>query len=174
MTQLIKTVFIITLLTNILLSAENEKPVKLVLSAEQTHFIRKMDPVDKKYKYVKAGIKVMATYSDGHRKEVADRVEWLGLVKGRMVARTDYFLARRGTYTLRASLQGVVSNEITIKVEDDPSLVQHSEINRRPKLVLTAPRLLERKGAVRGASIKFRVTATRERLNYRLVEFQKV
>lgn len=275
MTKLIKIFFTIILLLNTLLCAENEKPVKLVLSAEQTHFIRKKDPFYKKYLPVRARIKVMAIYSDGHREEITDKVEWLGLLKGKIVVRTDYFMAKSGTYTLRASLQGVVSNEITIKVEDDTSLVQHRviypddvgysriwlavtlpykatqdvhltlklraddkvafmdgvpkqsytmifkpqewdtlgntqevtlevldtamknsiivttepmistdskyssknpqdiEIDRKPELVLNAPRLVERKGAVRGASIKFRVTATRRHLKYRLINFPK-
>jgi hypothetical protein len=107
-------------------NVKNNEPMleSLILSAEKTHFIRKKDTFYQDYLPVRAPIKVMATYSDGHSEEVTDRVEWLDL-QGKIAMGTDYFRAERGTYTLRASLQGIESNEITIDVEDDTSLVMH-------------------------------------------------
>ncbi|PTB83908.1 hypothetical protein C9926_00530 [Sulfurovum lithotrophicum] len=96
----------------------------LTLSAPQTHFVRKKDTFYKQYVPVQSSIKVMATYKDGHSEEVTDKVEWIGVSDG-ILLDSDYFRADKGTYVLKASLQGIESNEITIDVKDDTSLVQY-------------------------------------------------
>lgn len=96
----------------------------LTLTAPQTHFIRKKDTFYKQYIPVQSSVEVMATYEDGHSEEVTDKVEWIGVSDG-IVLDNDYFRAQKGTYTVKASLDGIISNPIIIDVKNDASLVQY-------------------------------------------------
>lgn len=101
------------------------KVIGLTLTASQTHFVRQKDTFYDDYIPVNASIKVMGLYSDGHSEEVTDQVKW-NTTEGKIAFFTDYFKAEKGIFVVSASLNNLISNEITINVEDDTtSLIQH-------------------------------------------------
>ncbi|GIU01267.1 hypothetical protein TSL6_17730 [Sulfurovum sp. TSL6] len=101
------------------------KVIGLTLTASQTHFVRQKDTFYDDYIPVNASIKVMGLYSDGHSEEVTDQVKW-NTTEGKIAFFTDYFKAEKGIFVVSASLNNLISNEITINVEDDTtSLIQY-------------------------------------------------
>jgi hypothetical protein len=91
----------------------------LTLSSEKTNFIRKKDVFSNQYLTIVSPIKVVATYSDNHDEEVTDQVIW-NKSSTDIKFYMDYFRAKRGDFTISASLKNIISNELTIHIEDEP------------------------------------------------------
>lgn len=166
---------LLSILSTLLFSETINEPImpklkSLTLSAEKTHFIRKKDTFYKDYLPVSAPIKVMATYSDGNSEEVTDLVTWNKTSK-RIRFYYDHFMALEGNFTVSASLNNVISNEIKIKVQNyngyNPDDIV---IHQNNKIKLIEPPLQQRRGAIRGVSIYFRVLSKKIDLKYELID----
>lgn len=144
---------------------EKPKLESLLLSTEQTRFVKNKDE-----HHLKAPIKVMATYSDGNSEEVTDLVTWNKTSK-RIRFYYDHFMALEGNFTVSASLNNVISNEIKIKVQNyngyNPDDIV---IHQNNKIKLIEPPLQQRRGAIRGVSIYFRVLSKKIDLKYELID----
>lgn len=98
----------------------------LTLSTQQTHIVRHKDSGFDRYFPVGVQVKVEAEYTDGQIKEVTDQVEW-ETIQGNILHNTaGYLELNGGTLVLKASLDGIHSNEVSIVVEDDTLPVQHT------------------------------------------------
>lgn len=100
----------------------------LTLSAEQTIFTK-----NNAQHQIEEPIKVIATYSDGHSEEVTDLVTWQKTSK-RIRFYNDHFSALEGNFTVSASLDDVVSNEITLKVVNKTQKLLTSTVENNDKM----------------------------------------
>lgn len=104
---------------------------RLTLSTSQSRIVRHKDSGFDKYFPVGVQVKVEAEYTDGQIKEVTDKVEF-ETIQGNILHNTaGYLELNGGTLVVKASLDGIHSNEVSIVVEDDTLPVQHT-LNYRP------------------------------------------
>jgi hypothetical protein len=95
------------------------KLLELILSTTKTHFIRIKEEPFKPYYPIIAPLKVMGVYENGKSEELTDSVTWNSPNKDMIPYDGNQIKLPKGDFIITASLEGLTSNSVEIKVEDE-------------------------------------------------------
>ena len=109
------------------------KLLELILSTSKTHFIRTKEEPFKPYYPIIAPLKVIGTYEDGKSEELTDSVTWDSPNKDMIPYDANQIKLPKGDFSITASLDGVTSNTIEIKVEDEDAEFLLVKVNNNSK-----------------------------------------
>ena len=97
----------------------------ITLIAPQTNYERELSfyamndkgKIIKYYASVPVPMQVFATFEDGHKEEITDKVEWI-VQNNAKVAYSDIILTKEGKATVKAKYQNITSNTVKLTLEN--------------------------------------------------------